>query len=139
MGNAGLTYWWPIAVILSGSFVKYYPRQVTIKWKPLLWFVKGDRLSAIDFLSDLIKSDTPSRVIHEWEQSIVEAEHIISRLTVDGQTVFDPMMGSGRAGTAAVQNDRKFVGIEIDYDKFELANARIGEASHGQYSVSARE
>ena len=44
MENAGLTYWWPIAVVLSGSFAKHYPKQVTIKWKPLLWFVKGDKL-----------------------------------------------------------------------------------------------
>ena len=94
MEEAGLTYWWPIAVILSGSFAKHYPRQVTIKWKPLLWFVKGDKPSTTDFLSDVIKSETPSKVIFEWEQSIVEAEHIISRLTVEGQTVFDPMMGS---------------------------------------------
>ena len=91
--NVGLTYWWSIAVVLSGSFAKYYPRQVTIKWKPLLWFIKGDKLFAPDFLSDIIKSDTPCKVIHEWEQTIVEAEHIISRLTVEGQTVFDPMMG----------------------------------------------
>lgn len=134
MENAGLTYWWPIAVVLSGSFAKHYPRQVTIKWKPLLWFVKGDKLSTTDFLSDVIKSDTPSKILHEWEQSTVEAEHIISRLTMEGQTVFDPMMGSGTTGIAAIQNNRKFVGIEIDSEKFEIANARIGEASHGQCS-----
>ena len=36
MENAGLTYWWPITVVLSGAFAKHYPKQVTIKWKPLL-------------------------------------------------------------------------------------------------------
>ena len=132
MENAGLNYWWPIAVILSGSFAKHYPKQVTIKWKPLLWFVKGDKLSTTDFLSDVINSDTPSKVLHEWEQSVTEAKHIISRLTMEGQTVFDPMMGSGTTGIAAIQNNRKFIGIDIDSEKFEIANARIGEASHGQ-------
>lgn len=128
MENANLTYWWPIAVVLSGSFARHYPRQVTIKWKPLLMFVKGDKLSTTDFLSDVIMSDTASKVLHEWEQSMVEAKHIISRLTVEGQTVFDPMMGSGTTGAAAVQDDRKFIGIEIESDKFEIAKARIGEA-----------
>ncbi|HET6640999.1 MAG TPA: DNA methyltransferase [Nitrososphaeraceae archaeon] len=89
-----------------------------------------------DFLSDMIKSDTPSKVLHEREQSMVEAEHIISRLTMEGQTV--PMMGSGTTGIAAIQNNRKFMGIEIDSDKFEIANARIGEASHGQCSERVR-
>ncbi len=134
MENAGLTYWWSIAVILSGSFAKHYPRQVTIKWKPLLWFVRGDNLCTTDFLADVVKSNTPSKGLHEWEQSMVEAEHIISRLTVEGQTVFDPMMGSGTTGAAAVQNKRKFIGIEIDSDKFKIAKARIGEEIHSNVS-----
>jgi DNA methylase/ParB-like nuclease domain len=125
MKNAGMTYWCPIAVILSGSFAKHYHRQVSIKWKPLLWFVKGVKLSITDFLSDVIKSDTPSKVLHYWEQSTVEAEHIISRLTVEGQTVFDPMMGSGTTGIATIQLGRKFIGIDIDTDKFDIAKARI--------------
>ena len=77
------------------------PRQVTIKWKPLLWFVKGERLFATDFLSDVVKSNAPSKELHEWEQSQIEAEHVISRLTVEGQTVCDPMMGSGTTGVAS--------------------------------------
>ena len=87
--------------------------------------------------SDVVKSDTPSKGLHEWEQSTIEAEHVISRLTLEGHTVFDPMMGSGTTGAAAVQNNRKFIGIEIDSDKFEIANARIWEASHGQCSERA--
>jgi site-specific DNA-methyltransferase (adenine-specific) len=95
----------------------------------LLWFVKGDRLFTTDFLSDVIKSDTPSKMIHELEQSPIEAGHVISRLTVDGQTVFDPMMGSGTSGVAAVKLGRRFVGIEIDSKKFEVAKARIGNVN----------
>jgi hypothetical protein len=137
MEDTGLTYWWPIAVVLSGSFARNFPRQVTIKWKPLLWFVKGDRLSTTDFLSDVVKSDVPSKGLHEWEQSLVEAEHVISRLTFEGQTVYDPMMGSGTTGAAAVKLGRKFIGIEIDSDRFIVAKSRITKAidanSH-QYS-----
>jgi 16S rRNA G966 N2-methylase RsmD len=129
MRSVGLTYWWPIAIILSGSFAKCYPRHVSIKWKPLLWFVKGDKLCTTDFLSDVIKSDTPSKELHEWEQSTIEAEHVISRLSVEGQTVFDPMMGSGTSVVAAIKLGRRFIGIEIDSDKFEVAKARIGNVS----------
>ena len=129
MEDVGLTYWWPIAVVLSGSYARYFPRQVTIKWKPLLWFVKGERLFATDFLSDVVKSDTPSKDLHEWEQSQIEAEHVISRLTVEGQTVCDPMMGSGTTGAVAIKLGRRFVGIEIDSDKFKIAKARIGNVT----------
>jgi hypothetical protein len=73
-------------------------------------FVKGDKLSTTDFLSDVIKSDTPSKVLHEWEQSIVEAQHIISRLSIEGQTIYDPMMGSGTTAAASVKLRRKTEG-----------------------------
>jgi len=42
-------------------------------------------------------------------------------------TVLDPFMGSGTTGVAAVQTGRKFIGIEIDPDYFEIAKRRIIE------------
>ena len=68
MENAGLTYWWPIAVKLSGPFSRSFDKGISIKWKPLLWFVKGEKGNAVDFISDYIESRTPEKVLHEWEQ-----------------------------------------------------------------------
>lgn len=42
--------------------------------------------------------------------------------------VLDPFMGSGTTGVACVQLDRKFIGIELDPDYFEIACKRIEEA-----------
>ena len=39
------------------------------------------------------------------------------------------MMGSGTTGAAAVTLGRRFIGIEIDSDKFEIAKARIGKVA----------
>ena len=128
MVNAGLTYWWPIAVKLSGQFAREHHRGVSIKWKPLLWFVKGNKKNAVDYLADYIESSTPEKLMHEWEQSPAEAEHVISRLTVGNQVVFDPMMGSGTTGVAALKLNRKFIGIEIDREKFEIAKGKINSS-----------
>lgn len=46
----------------------------------------------------------------------------------EGETVFDPFMGSGTTGVAAVQLGRKFVGIEIESAYFEIACERIYNA-----------
>jgi hypothetical protein len=125
MQSAGLKYWWTIAVILDGSFARHYPRKVSIKWKPLLWFVKGDTTNAVDFIADVVNSIKPSKMMHEWEQSTIEAEHVISRLTVENQTVLDPMMRSGTTGVAALKLKRRFLGIELDPDNFQIASSRL--------------
>ena len=41
-------------------------------------------------------------------------------------TVLEPFMGSGSTGVAALSQGRKFVGIEMDPDYFEIAKARVG-------------
>ena len=89
MNDAGLRYHWIFAVKLKGPYSKFWGANVTIKWKPMLWFVKGNKPNVVDFVGDLIESSTPEKISHEWEQSIVEAQHIISRLTVENQIVFD--------------------------------------------------
>ena len=50
---------------------------------------------------------------------------MIKALTVENQIVLDPLMGSGTTGIAALNLNRKFIGIEIDKEKFEIARYRI--------------
>jgi site-specific DNA-methyltransferase (adenine-specific) len=45
--------------------------------------------------------------------------------TPTGGVVLDPFMGSGRTGVAAVLEGREFVGIELERESFEIAEARI--------------
>ena len=53
---------------------------------------------------------------------------IIERTTREDDLILDPFMGSGTTGVACVQTGRKFIGIEIDPDYYELAKRRILEA-----------
>jgi len=45
--------------------------------------------------------------------------------TPTGGTVLDPFMGSGTTGIACIHTDRDFIGIEIEEEYFEIADARI--------------
>ena len=102
-------------------------KDVSIKQKPLLWFVKGNGLNTTDFISDLIRSGKPDKAESEYEQSVKEAEHVIARLTIENQIVFDPMTGTGTTGEAALNLKRKFIGIEFDKDIFKKAQLRISK------------
>lgn len=52
-------------------------------------------------------------------------DHIVS-WSNEGDTVFDPFLGSGTTGKMAKQLNRKFIGVEIDLEYFKIASERIG-------------
>ena len=54
-------------------------------------------------------------------------DHIIS-WSNEGDTIFDPFMGSGTTGKMAVLNNRNFIGIELDNTYFEIAKERINKS-----------
>jgi DNA modification methylase len=56
-------------------------------------------------------------------------DHIIS-WSNEGDTVFDPFMGSGTTGKMALLNNRQFIGIEKVEEYFSIAQARIESATN---------
>ena len=56
----------------------------------------------------------------------IASDHIIS-WSNEGDTVFDPFMGSGTTGKMAAQAGRKFIGIEMDPDYMKIAENRIAD------------
>ena len=53
------------------------------------------------------------------------AEDQIITWSNEGDTVFDPFMGSGTTGKMALKNNRKFIGIELVKDYFDISVKRI--------------
>ena len=52
-------------------------------------------------------------------------EKIIRNSSREGDTVLDPFMGSGTTGVACCNLNRRFIGIEINQDFFDVAKERI--------------
>ena len=138
--NIGLKYWWTFAVKHSGHHQKIYPRHVFAEWKPLLWYVKGERANSLTIsntIGDFIESIPPPKLLHKWEQSPVEAEYIIKNLTIEKQTVLDPLMGSGTTGIAALSLKRRFMGIEIDNETFSIAKQKLTNIDGSNFMLSS--
>ena len=57
-------------------------------------------------------------------------ESLMSRLIkwIGAETILDPFMGSGTTGVACVNLGRKFIGIEMDPDYFDICVKRITDA-----------
>jgi len=62
---------------------------------------------------------------HPTQKPIKVLEHIIKIASKEGDTVFDPFMGVGSTGIAALNLKRKFIGIEIDEKYFKAAEKRL--------------
>lgn len=60
-------------------------------------------------------------------------ESIIRNSSRENQLILDPFMGSGTTGIAALQNNRNFIGIELDENYFKIAQQRINNVLEGIY------
>ena len=58
-----------------------FAKNVIVTYKPLLWFVKGNKPKILEFIKDSVESKRPDKTLHLWTQSTDEAEHVISKLT----------------------------------------------------------
>lgn len=65
--------------------------------------------------------------IHPHQKPEWLMAHFIERLP-NAEIILDPFMGSGTTGVAAVQMQRKFVGVECDLHHFDNACRRIEDA-----------
>lgn len=132
-----LRYWWIIALLQhegGGGNARLIGKNVYVQWKPILWFVKEKRGNN-EYVGDSFITPFEGKDYHEWQQAIDEAEYYINHLTDPGNTVLDPLCGSGTTLIAAKKNNRIGIGIEIDEQRVSVASNRIyeyfGEESNG--------
>lgn len=69
--------------------------------------------------------DTVAKIVQQWCRP--------------GGVVLDLFMGSGTMGVACVANDRRFIGVEMEPKYFDIACARIHNATEGKASEEVYE
>jgi DNA modification methylase len=69
------------------------------------------------------------RTQHPTQKPVRLISDLVENSTSVGDTVLDPFMGSGTTAVAAIQNDRDYVGFEVDADNYQsVIERRISEA-----------
>jgi len=63
--------------------------------------------------------------VHPTQKPVKILKHIINIASKPGDLVFDPFMGVGSTGVAALELDRHFLGVEIDKDYFNATEKRL--------------
>lgn len=94
-----------------------------------IWFKKsGAKVFNAHCKNTVFKHPNGRSKLHPTEKNHELLKELILDNTNEGDIVFDPCMGSGAHGKVAIENGRRFVGIELDERYFNIAKERIESA-----------
>ena len=80
----------------------------------------------LDFIQTSVTSAREKKYgKHPTQKPVQLMDHFVELLSNPGDTILDPFMGSGSTGVSSVKSDRKFIGIEISEDYYNLSRERI--------------
>ena len=66
-----------------------------------------------------------SKMLHPTEKPVELLEYLIKTYSNENDVILDNCMGSGSTGVAALNTNRRFIGIELDEKYFNIAKDRI--------------
>lgn len=96
------------------------------------WYDESDKIENIIRPGAYgIRKIIPSAEQHPTIKPTELAAHFIRLHAVEGDIILDPFMGSGTTGVACAQTGRRFIGIEIERQYFDIAVERIRAAQKG--------
>lgn|GEM_PF-214318 len=114
------------------------PRNTTRRYvqdsEYAIWAVKPgkpwifNKPKSENYLRAQFSSSTVSgleRTSHPTQKSLKLIRELVSIHTDPGQVILDPFMGSGTTGVAANSLGRKFLGIELEKEYFQIAKNRL--------------
>ena len=66
-----------------------------------------------------------SKMLHPTEKPVELLEYLIKTYSNENDVILDNCMGSGATGVAALNTNRRFIGIELDKKYFNIAKGRL--------------
>ena len=77
----------------------------------------------------VLNVDNPRNKVHPTEKPVELMEVLINNSSQEGELVLDPFMGSGTTAIACINNNRNYIGFELDKQYYDIANVRINKIS----------
>ena len=119
-----------------GNLEQQYAPRHDIAWFGVIgdWKFPKHRPSSVYFI--MRPPHQRRELLHPMQKPVVLMRQIVTDLTLPGDTVLDPFMGSGTTGVACMLTGRNFIGIELDETYYAIAEKRIREAqqqANGQF------
>jgi len=91
-----------------------------------VWFKKaGAKTFNAHCKNTVFKYSNGSSKLHPTEKNHDLLKELILDNSNEGDIIFDPCCGSGSHCLVAKENNRKYIGIELDKNYFDIANNRL--------------
>lgn len=134
--------------IFNSSKATYNPQKVKLE-KPVITKRKGNKIDSVygeikeDEVSvykdrhpssivvpeyngeTIIQANNPKKSLHRTQKPVTLIEWLIKSYSNEGDTVMDFTMGSGSTGVACHNTNRKFIGVEMNEEIYNIATERI--------------
>lgn len=116
----------------TGYFQKPYNelKQIDIEWKEQYFQSKPSTFNLWEgkkYKSNILEYKKDYNGWHPTQKPVLLLEDLIKTFSNEGDLVVDLTMGSGSTGVAAKNTKRRFVGIEMEKQYFDIAEMRINK------------
>lgn len=121
-----LRYWW-LGALVGNRSNRMFGKNVIIKFKPILWFLKGKRKNTKYVPIDCIIVDKSKwdKKYHKWQQPKDFFENWIFGLTEKNDIVLDFFIGSGTTAVVCQDLERNFIGSDNNKKSCFIAIKRL--------------
>lgn len=102
----------------------FWPKKIFARWKPILWFTKGER-DPEHFIQDGVSSSVSDKRFHHWGQTEQWAFYWIDQLSKKTDIIFEPYAGGGTVPAVCKMLGRNYIAFEIDPATADRARERV--------------
>lgn len=132
LAAGGLTYVWHGVNVLPGRNTKIRSRMVVGQHRSVLLFSAGPyrpRRWIYDLTTAEGRGGPDERPLHPWQQALDPVRHWVRMVSEPGELVCEPFLGSGTTALAAVLEDRRVLGCDVDAGAVATAAERLRSAA----------
>ena len=130
MLGENLNYGWTYVQPLPGANSRILSRRIFQSWKPWVAFTKNAwPAGRVEFHPDMLDPSRRSKNEYRWQQDPTPTHLLINNLCPPNGTVCDPFTGTGSYGAATLNMGRRFIGVELDSERFDTAKGVLDATS----------
>jgi ParB-like chromosome segregation protein Spo0J len=121
-----LEYMWTAAILLPGRHNLFHRKKIFGRWRPVAMFSAGPYEARTPIVDALWAEGSGEKALgdHPWQQAAEPFVRLVEMVTLPGELVVDPFVGSGTTARACAATGRRFLGSDIDTGAMSLALER---------------